>query len=588
MTQAEVDAWLASHGGATLQHGTVQKDVKNPAYNPDKPGGAPQYTTVEVETWVNSKTGAKLEAQHLPDGNWERHDAVDADPNKPGTTGPQQTPDQARATAAQAAKGEQDAATEQALNNERSWNSQHGYGWVTHAQRDTAIRQEETQARADRSQDRITAAQEASNQLARDRFQFDKDKANQPDVATKDTPVNGVHYVQVTRTPKDGSKPTVTYLGPDGKEVARLPSEGEATAGGPPMPVLVAGATGQAARQYLEQINNDTSLTTARREALWQQFKDAARIVNDEAVVVQRDRESQRNTAYNVATNRLTHMQTGTQNALEFVTKLNGLLPEGSTQGGDAFAALMSLNMLQMHLSGMDNLGAGAPAVPTIAPGVFTSGDKNAVTAARQQVTSQVAQVAVPATTPPNAIGAGGVGNTVAPGAPARPAVPGAPAPYAPGPLDNLPPPPVASTAAPPLGQGQDASTPAGIPEVYPDMSVQYQPPAAIPQLGQGEDISTPVQPAQPINADPSQGPVGVTPPPQFSALEAFTPQLPPMPMTPNPAAAAAAPEMDALRLARIDGTPPWQLSEDDITWAEQNGHGDRAWAIPGRRRSVA
>jgi hypothetical protein len=90
------------------------------------------------------------------------------------------TPEQQRADAANATKAEEGAKNEQALNNERSWNEQHGYGRVTHAERETQIRQDQVQARADNNQARLTAAQEAANQLARDRLQFDREKENKP------------------------------------------------------------------------------------------------------------------------------------------------------------------------------------------------------------------------------------------------------------------------------------------------------------------------------------------------------------------------------------------------------------------------
>ena len=84
MTQQQVDEWLGSHGGAQLQHSVSKKRVPNPSYNSNKgpTPSNPEYVEIEVETWTNSKTGAKLEAEHRSDGSWERHDVVESDPNK--------------------------------------------------------------------------------------------------------------------------------------------------------------------------------------------------------------------------------------------------------------------------------------------------------------------------------------------------------------------------------------------------------------------------------------------------------------------------------------------------------------------------
>ena len=55
-------------------------------------------------------------------------------------------------------------------------------------------------------------------------------------------------------------------------------------------------------------------------------------------------------------------------------------------------------------------------------------------------------------------------------------------------------------------------------------------------------------------------------------------PQMPTMPTMPGQDDMAFA----AARRAQLASTPPWRLSEDDLTWAEQHGLMDEALQIPG------
>lgn len=85
ITQAEVEQWIAANGGASaLQYSVEQKSVKNPAYDPYAEPPVPQYITIPVETWKNSKTGAVLSAQRTADGDFDLYESASPDPNKPG------------------------------------------------------------------------------------------------------------------------------------------------------------------------------------------------------------------------------------------------------------------------------------------------------------------------------------------------------------------------------------------------------------------------------------------------------------------------------------------------------------------------
>jgi hypothetical protein len=83
LTQEQVEQWIAANGGpGAVQYAVEQKSVKNPAYDPYDDTKGPQYTTIPVETWKNSKTGAVLSARRGDDGSFEEWESATADPNK--------------------------------------------------------------------------------------------------------------------------------------------------------------------------------------------------------------------------------------------------------------------------------------------------------------------------------------------------------------------------------------------------------------------------------------------------------------------------------------------------------------------------
>ena len=190
MSQEEVDAWLGAHGGGQLQHGIEKKQVRNPNYNEVKgpTPSNPEFITIDVETWTNSKTGAKLVAQHLPDGSWERHDAVEGDPNKPGADTKKTPP---------GGKPYIDDGPEAGKTGRR-------WGWNP----DTGA--------YDRDLGSSPAAQAAEQgQSGEERGQV----PNRP----------GWTFVTRTQTQNGNTTKVTKYIGPDGKEVDTLPAETKTT-----------------------------------------------------------------------------------------------------------------------------------------------------------------------------------------------------------------------------------------------------------------------------------------------------------------------------------------------------------------------
>lgn len=515
MNQQQIEAWIAANGGAgAVQYTTAKKRVPNPQYAMTLPDGtansqyAPgQPSSIEVtdQQWVNSKTGATLHVNPKDDGSFDVIENTGADPNKPSSAGQKPTnvyigtnpssgkqsqvseypdghkeyddtqvpaaqnltPAQQQTQAAQASTAQQGAATEQALNNERSWNSQHGYGWVTHADRDKAIREQEAAARAEGNQQRIAAAQEATNQLARDRLQFDRDKANLPDVKATDIVVNGVHYTRVTSITPQGST-TIKNYGPDGKEEASIPGEGASSVSTTPMPQIVAGHIEDAMTEYHTRLWKDPSLTPEQREKRFAEFESIATAAQNQANEQQRERESQRNADYNTASTKLTYLENSTQAALTFTAGLIGKVKDGSGLAGQAFAALMGLQALNMQASGINDLKS------TVNSGQLALNNPEKLAEQTQQISAQVQQAATPT--------------------------------------------PTTASATPSLGQGQDLSTPVVAPAATSTPSSAQSPsaatqtaaaapssPSAVSGLGQGQDLSTPAATPQPTNVAPYQ-----------------------------------------------------------------------------------
>lgn len=627
MNQEDIERRIREIFGADssrLSHTQTTKEIDNPAFvPPGTPGFNPTILpklSVTEEIWTDA-SGNKYTIQRWPDdtnheigtttapakpGTSSADESVSAPPNQPNivtrkpdgtvvtTPNPNYRPDPV------AASNERNEAE---LNRERQWNSEHGYGWVTHAQRETAVRQEEAQARADRNEARQTAATEAANQLARDRFQFDKDKANLPDVKVEPVDRNGQRYTTVTSVPKDGKPATIRTYGPDGKPVDRLPSEGESSTGGPPMPTIVLGAIEQSMRDYHTRLWADPRLTPAQREKRFAEFVQVATLAQNQANTLQRERESQRNADYNTATTKLNYLENSTDAALKFVLDLNGKVDPGSGLGGQAFAALMGLQMLNLKASGIDSIKPAGSSVP--AAGQLNLSDPKALTQQQQAIGSQLATVAAQAATPP-------------PAAPTAPAPTGGPA--EPPARSNIPPQPTTATPTNPNGVTTPGAPPAaitaeqaaayeagGVNPATGDISVQATPQPSIPEASPipsdqaplKQDVPDYGQPGMRVLPDPNLGQpgdptMGPAVPSQYGAGEdmpkisaATFPALaslipPPASIAPpNPALA----QSPAMIQAQAQAVNPFTLTEDEYNRLIQAGaNPDDIWSVPGRR----
>ncbi len=90
-------------------------------------------------------------------------------------------------------------------------------------------------------------------------------------------------------------------------------------------------------------------------------------------------------------------------------------------------------------------------------------------------------------------------------------------------------------------------------------------------------EIRDPIDPTPPAVQKAMPNPAG-----EWAALAPMAPQ-PQMPTQQQPAMPQMGGEPVAVRRARIASTPPWKLTAEELDWAEQNGYGQEAWAVPGR-----
>lgn len=414
---------------------------------------------------------------------------------------------------------------------------------------------------------------------------------------------DGKDYTRVTIIdPANNNAIAIKNFGPDGKQVSEIPGEGPSrpTVSGPPLPQIVLGASQDAARTYKEQLQEGVAAgrwSQAWADSRWKEFMEVANLAVSEAATRQRNEESQRNAEFNIANARMGSMNTATSNALTFVNSINGLLPAGSNLGGQAFAALLGLNMLQSQMSGMNKIDPRR-APPTLTPAEISN--PAALQARREQVQTQVQQAAAPPAPAPAA--APPAQQPVAPGA-SPPAAPvNNPALVNTDPFDGAAPvaaPPAPSQWQPPLNQGQDLSDPAAHqpsplnppqpPAATPDPSippiqgplVEEQAPAPAPAPSGGAFPPLPVVPRAGSEAGGNVQKAMPNPAGEWAALAPMAPM--PAPTQQQQQTPTGWGEPVAARRARIASMPPWRLSEDDLAWAEQNGFGHEAWGVPGR-----
>jgi hypothetical protein len=248
--------------GKPLPDGTQPADpVKVTIEGPVNPAQAEQY---EKDQTKAAETAAKPPHTQNINGRLMGYNPAtgkfDIDHGPAGSPPTPRTPDQQATDAAQAQTAQATAQTAQAAANERSFNTSVGRGNLTHAEYEDQLNKREAAARAEAAAalaagnaERQNRAQEAQNEIARERLQLDKDKANQPKVDVQREVRNGQPYTIITRIAADGSKIDSEIRGPDNRVVTELPVEGRTSlpAGMPPLDT----SSPQAAREsYLAQV----------------------------------------------------------------------------------------------------------------------------------------------------------------------------------------------------------------------------------------------------------------------------------------------------------------------------------------------
>lgn len=599
-TKADIDKWIAAQGGPdAVSHGYDDVDVPDPRGDRNHPDYDRSFKDKKIstrrETWTNKVTGATYSATRTPFADDTFEDIKEGAATK---TPAQQAAAQGQTTSTAAAGS---GGKPYIDDDEKAGATGRRWGWnpttrtydrdlgpspaaqeiqanssrpddprpETNSQREARKRQEkqDADAAAVRNRPSVTIKEDANGNL----------------VAISTDPVTG----RSTSTPTGvrGSAPSVTVngvtyeRGPDGQYApARgLPSEGQATAGGPPMPDIIVGAAEQALRAYHAALWKDPKLTPAQREKRFQEAVQVATLAGSQADRDQRERESQRNAEYNTATTKLNYLQSGMGQALDFALKLNGTLEPGSALGGKAFAALFGLQMIQMGQSGINSISqpgttASRQSTPALTGADLRDPSKLAARMAEiyaHPVFKPAPPASVPTTTagePPARANLPAQPTTTAPATAARPDQTQVGTQ-----IDNAIMPP-AATPDPSLMKPEASG-------VQPNVAAPFTPPnggvlpAPVPPV--------PIAPFQDEQREPSPLPTGevtqVAPSPYPAIMAAYQP--PPAPMQP------AQPIMSpAVLHAQAASKPPWAMSEDEYNAYKAAGVPDDViFSVPGR-----
>lgn len=636
MNQQEVEAWIAQQGGTgKVQYSRSTRDIDNPAADPmtAKQAGvafnptAPAKITISEEKWTavdaeGKPTGAVLHVRRRPDGDFDIVDQANSNPAKNG----EQTPESKNAAELQRQR-EANAALP----------GPNPQGATEAERRGQDPAYETDKERRDRSDARIkeqgaaAAAADAKANVDADNRRADAAAADA--AAARNKPSSNVEhvkggdgkeYTRVTTVSADGKSVTVQNYGPDGKAIGEIPGDPSKQAGpvarGPAMPEIVVGATSQAITSYQQALMRDPSLTPAQREAYLTQFIQVAQIATNEATALQRQQESNLNASINLATGKQTALQNGMTAAVNFANNFVGKLPADSHLAGQAYGAMMLMNIINMQHSGLEGITMpGAPQKSTPQPASIVSpGNPQAVSAqldaakaAGQQAESQRVAAEAQAAGNPQAITnatSATIGAKIGSGAATPSAQP--PAAASATPAQTAPPvdprsigaPEAPSAAAMNTGQpGDPAYSPQPAPSTYdpndpnaasemgqpgdPGYGETYMKPAA-PDYGQPgmrvlpQPGTSAVPPAE--TRDPSVNPSTVDPQsmmppvPDFAVLGQYQQrQQQPTPDIGQPL---------AVLKAQIDSTPPWRISPDlEQAYVAAGGDINDVYRVPGR-----
>jgi hypothetical protein len=406
---------------------------------------------------------------------------------------------------------------------------------------------------------------------------------------------------------------------------------------GPPMPEIIVGHSQEALRDYgakLDALVAAKDMTPAERVRRFNEALAVAQHTVNEATLVQREQESNLNASVNLANSRLSASTTGFGQALSFVNNINGWLPKNSTLGGQAFEALLGLQLMQAQKMGAyDNIVPGSqPSVagrrgesPTAAiaadtqatlneraqeaPAAMTPAAASDAAAAPVAADQQQQQASAGAATGPST---GPTGQVPRPGGPDIPGAtppptsallainPATGEPTGLAPLPGQPGAPPAAVPPTPAWQPYQPGTPPVVVRTFPGHDPQGNP-ATVTEYNDGHSEYTPLAQAQGQDdfAVLRGAPAGV-------ALRAPTPmptlaqtQLPPpqtggdfavlnQPMAasaPSPASEQGTPY--ALTHAMAASKPPWQMTPDELqAYLAAGVPSDVVFGVP--RRSAA
>ncbi len=577
------EALFAQHGGS--QSNQIRPPTKSEQDAADNAGDDLEQNPIYR---YYAADGSYVEARKAQNGDYQ---IVDYKPSQKFQENQRKDPD---SPASRNAKRDED---EEAWNADPANRAQGGSGRrETHRARDERLAKEKEAAETKAKAEAASAETRAARPGTKIGSKTDVRGGKKVTIETWRLP-DGTTEERISEEPAETPKSdqvtvggVIYERGPDGNyaPAAGLPGSGTPLPGGagPAMPTIVLGQSQAALRAYRDQLQQEVASgrkTQVWADGRWKEALELANVAVAEATTQQRQQESSLNARVNLATTKLTNQMTGMQQALSFAQDLNGKLPPGSSLGGEAFAAMLGLQMIMAQRSGIYDI------TPSSADMRSTQAQQiDAVTSAAVDTTrQQVARLTNPAS--PDAVAAERAAvqaqleaaTGTAPATPAMPTAPAQPAPIIP--TTGAPTPAAAARPAPAIPVQAAAPT---LPEATPGGGNPPPPPVPPATVSQ-PTFTAPFQDEQqqvpaPFNADPAQEPVGMAPQPyqQFAALTALQP--PPAAPVSVPATPESAPFTAALT-AEADATPPWRLSPQRIEEMIAAGvPEDRIWAVPG------
>ena len=237
-----------------------------------------------------------------------------------------------------------------------------------------------------------------------------------PSYSVSQRTINGQTYTIITKTPKDGSPPTITNYGPDGQSVSALPSEGVGNIPGLPtyVPDLTKPGAGlfEYAKQLDEFMKANPSFTWEKRqqvlEAAQKQASTVVQEFNTGAAILREQYQTnvtQRGQDMTQANNRAALANTHHQNAIGLIEKFAPYLGVTSGDAGKLFLGMMASQLATATAyGGMQNYGR-----EEMDPRLMAFADRAVGGASRPASPT-------PPGTPPNALGLGDIGAAQAPG----------------------------------------------------------------------------------------------------------------------------------------------------------------------------